>query len=71
MPQVTIYLSEELLHQVKREAKRRQLSVSAYMASLASRAARPAAWPADFLELLGSGCDIVEPDDPPPDPVTL
>jgi len=41
MPQVTIYLSEELLKQVKREAKRRQQSVSAYLSALASRAAHP------------------------------
>ncbi len=69
MAQVTIYLPDEILKHVKREAKRRKISVSAYLTSLASRAAKPPEWPPDFASLYGSCPDLKEPEDPPPGPV--
>lgn len=65
MPQVTIYLPEDILKSVKREAKRRRQSLSTFLAGLATRAARLSAWPAGFVELYGSCPDLVEPDDAP------
>ncbi|MCE7871877.1 ribbon-helix-helix protein, CopG family [bacterium CPR1] len=66
MPQVTIYLPEDVLRSVKREAKRRKQSLSAFLAALASRAAKPPAWPEDFAALYGSCPDLVEPEDAAP-----
>lgn len=69
MPQVTIYLPEDVLQHARREARRLKLSLSAYMSSLATRAASPPTWSEEFLSLFGSCPDLEEPSDPPPAPV--
>lgn len=66
MPQVTIYLPEDVLKSVRREAKRRKQSLSAFLTALASRAVKPPAWPEEFAQLYGACPDLVEPDDAAP-----
>ena len=60
MPQVTIYLPDDLLQEVRLQAKQARLSLSAYMSELTRKAVRPSRWPAGFLELYGS-CTLAEP----------
>ena len=72
MAQITIYLPEDVARRIKREAKRRKKSVSAFIADLATgRGTRPA-WPKQFFRLQGS-CkgSLRAPEDPPPDELSL
>jgi hypothetical protein len=54
MAQVTIYLPDELAERLRREAKKAGLSLSAYIASLATRKPGRSRWPAGFERLYGS-----------------
>lgn len=70
MPQVTIYLPDDLLDEVKGEARRANKSLSAFMADLARRSVRPGGWPEGFWDLFGSwDGEFTEPADPPPEAV--
>lgn len=54
MAQLTIYLPEPTIRRARREAKRRGLSVSAYVAQLVDGGGKKSsAWPKDFLETFG------------------
>jgi hypothetical protein len=54
MPQLHLYLPEEIAEQVKRRARAKQLSVSGYLAELVkSRIADD--WPEDFLAKVVGG----------------
>ena len=70
MGQVTIYLPEPLLAQIRKKAREAHKSVSAYMADLAKRDARSEEWPRSFVTLYGS-CEggLPEMEDLPPEAV--
>ena len=53
MPQITIYLPADIAAEVKKKAKALHKSLSAYLAELARREARPTRWPKRFLDLYG------------------
>jgi cytochrome P450 len=70
MAQLTIYLSEPAAREARRRARRRGKSLSAYIAELLERETARHRWPRDLVALLREGKgDLVEPDDPPPEPV--
>jgi len=54
MPQVTIYLPDELADRLRRDAKKAGTSLSAYIARLASPRPVRGRWPPDFDKLYGS-----------------
>jgi hypothetical protein len=64
MSQVTLYLPEVLAKKLKSEAKRLRMSLSAYVAQLASREVAPNAWSKQFLATFGS-CKLTEGADLP------
>jgi hypothetical protein len=67
MPQVTIYLPDELESAIRKKAKRAKKSLSAYIADLASKSVAPRQWPKGFDDLYGSWCGPPpEIEDPPP-----
>jgi hypothetical protein len=72
MAQITIYLPEEVARRIKRDAKRRNKSVSAFIAELATGRGTLSAWPKQFFRLQGS-CrgSLQAPEDPPPDELSL
>jgi hypothetical protein len=63
MAQVTIYLPDELLEAIRREARRARLSVSAFMASLASKKLTSPDSLEELAELYGSCPDLELPED--------
>ncbi len=69
MPQVTIYLPDDLLDDIKSEAKKAGKSVSAYMGELARRSVRPRHWPSGFFKLAGSCPGLTVPEDAPPEAI--
>jgi hypothetical protein len=70
MAQVTIYLPDELEKRVRSEAKRKKMSISAFLAELAARTLKPSRWPDGFDRLYGSWAgEAPELEDPPPDEV--
>jgi hypothetical protein len=72
MAQVTVYLSDEILSEARRQAKRQKKSLSAYLSDLLARETAHDQWPRSFVELLDEGGgDLVEPEDPPPEHVEL
>lgn len=54
MSQVTLYLPDELEQTLRRGARRAKKSLSAYVAELAGKRSKPAAWPKTFLRTFGS-----------------
>ena len=69
MPPVTIHLPGDLIDAARREARRRNRSLSAWIGGLVHDAVATD-WPRSFVALPhpGSG-DLVEPDDPPPEDI--
>ena len=66
MAQVTIYLPEKLAAASKRQAKRVNKSVSAWIAELIERETGTRQWPKALVEVLSHGRgSLQEPDDPP------
>lgn len=73
MKQLHLSVDEETAERLAREAARRGVSLSRYLAGLVS-ASLDAAWPEGYLgSVVGSckGLDLAEPADPPPDDVAL
>jgi hypothetical protein len=70
--QITIYVPDDVARKIKREARLRKKSVSAFIADLAAGRDGSRAWPKDFFRLQGA-CrgTLVAPEDPPPDEVAL
>jgi hypothetical protein len=54
MAQVTIYLPDDLLECLRREAKKAGTSLSAYITALAIRKTGRSRWPVGFKDLYGS-----------------
>ena len=54
MSQLTIYLPEELVREVRRRARKKGRSVSAYLAELARNDAAMSTWPEAFVATFGS-----------------
>jgi hypothetical protein len=72
MAQVTIYLSDEILSEARRRAKRQKKSLSAYLSEILARETARNQWPQSFVDLLNQGGgDLTEPEDPPPEEVDL
>jgi hypothetical protein len=72
MAQVTIYLSDEILSEARRRAKRQKKSLSAYLSEILARETAQNQWPQSFVDLLNQGGgDLTEPEDPPPEEVDL
>jgi hypothetical protein len=70
--QITIYLPDELARRIKKEARRRQKSVSAFIADLATGRSKARTWPRGFFALQGCcGGTLEVPEDPPPDELSL
>lgn len=70
MAQITLYLPDEVARRIRAEAKKAKVSVSAYMASLATAKLSPHAWPPGFAQLFGSWeGDFPPVEDAPPDSV--
>lgn len=72
MPQLNLYVSEDLASRLKRDARRAGLPLSRYVVSLLS-AGRKSAWPAGYFE---KSCgflreDFPEPVDRLPEPVEI
>jgi hypothetical protein len=59
MSQVTLYLPDALAAKLKREAKRLKMSLSAYVARIATKEVGSATWSKDFLLTYGS-CKLPE-----------
>jgi hypothetical protein len=53
MSQLTIYLPDPLLRELKDRARRQKLSVSAYLAALVRRETSPPVWSDAFLASFG------------------
>ena len=73
MPQLHLTVDEQTAKRIQREAKRRGLSVSRYLATLVARDTAPS-WPAGYLESVIGGCagtPLREPDELPLDDVEL
>ena len=72
MAQVTIYLSDEILSEARRMAKRQRKSLSAFLSEILARETAHNQWPQSFVDLLNQGGgDLTEPEDPPPEEVDL
>jgi hypothetical protein len=54
MAQLTIYLPDNVLVRLRREAKRAGTSLSAYVTQLATRSQRKSGWPRSFASLFGA-----------------
>lgn len=54
MAQVTIYIPDELMSQLKRKVQSIPKSLSAYFTDLVRRELRPSKWPKTFIDLYGS-----------------
>ena len=69
MARVTIYLPDKIARQLRGEARRRRVSLSAYVATLAKAKLRPVRSPETFIALYGSWQGTFpEAHDAPPDP---
>ena len=70
--QITIYVPDDVARRIKREAKLRKKSVSAFIAELAAGSGASPGWPRDFFRIQGS-CkgSLAVPEDPPPDELSL
>jgi len=67
MPQVTIYLPDEVAKQARQHAKKERRSLSSWVSELVKRETGEE-WPSTLIDVLESGSgDLVEPDDPPPE----
>jgi hypothetical protein len=67
MSQITIYLPDAIEAVIRREAKRARVSVSAYIARLASQKTGAKGWPKGFEKLSGSWLGpLPVTEDPPP-----
>ena len=66
MPQVSLYIDQELLDAAKRNARFEKVSLSKYV-SRALESSANAGWPTGYWELFGSLSDssFVEPEDIP------
>ena len=72
MAQITIYLPDDMARRIKREARRRRKSVSAFITDLATERSPTPTWPKEFLALQGRCKGSLEaPEDPPPEDVQL
>jgi hypothetical protein len=68
MPQVTIYLPDDVAARLRREAKKAGRSLSAYIANLATRKPERNGWPTGFSKLYGSWRgNFPEIEDSPPE----
>ncbi len=54
MAQLTLYVSDDLEKALRREAKRVNKSLSAYVAQLAGPKLKPTKWPRAFVDTFGS-----------------
>ena len=54
MPQISIYLSEEVNRELRLKARKARKSFSAYLVDLARKDLRPTSWPDAFSRLYGS-----------------
>ena len=66
MSQLTIYMPDDVVQELKRRAKKERLSVSAYVTALVKREAAPT-WSKTFLSSFGAwkGEGIEEPEELP------
>lgn len=64
MPQITLYLPEDVAREVKRLAREAHMSVSAYMTELARQAIQPGDWRQQLDALYGS-CTLNDVEDLP------
>jgi hypothetical protein len=72
MAQVTIYLPDEILSEIRRKAGQAKKSLSAFVNEILVREMEHEAWPRALVELLDSGDgDLLEPEDLPPEDVQL
>ena len=70
MAQVSIYLDEENVEYARKQARKKNQSLSAYIAELLRRDTRDSAWPQEFLDLFQHGHgDLKEPEDPIPEEI--
>ena len=68
MPQVTIYLPDDVESDIRKRAKKAKKSLSAYIAELASKGSKAREWPKGFRDLYGSWeGPFPSIDDPPPE----
>jgi hypothetical protein len=66
---VTLYVPDDLLAKLRRQAKRAGKSLSAHVVALIENR-RPAGWPSGFVDLFGSWQgEFPTPEDPPPDEI--
>ncbi|MGO9257618.1 MAG: hypothetical protein ACLQU1_15095 [Bryobacteraceae bacterium] len=72
MPQLNLYVSEDLASRLKREARRAGLPLSRYVVSLLS-AGKKSGWPPGYFEKTCGFLheDFPEPEDRLPEPVEL
>jgi hypothetical protein len=69
MPQVTIYLADQVAKQARKRAKKDKRSLSSWVSDLIKRETGEQ-WPSALIDVLESGSgDLVEPDDPPPEDI--
>ncbi len=75
MAQLSLYMTEEDMASLKREAKTKGVSVSAHAREILSnrhqveRNGWENGWPPGFFDLYGSAPDFPQPEDMQPDPV--
>ena len=68
MAQITIYLPDDMAQRIKREARRRRKSVSAFIADLATQRSPTSSWSKEILTLQGRCKGSLDaPEDPPPE----
>jgi hypothetical protein len=68
--QVTIYLPEEIIAEVRLRARKAQKSLSAFIGEVLARETMQEQWPRPFVELISTpGGDLAEPEDPLPEDV--
>jgi hypothetical protein len=72
MPQLNLYVSDELAERLKREARKANLPLSRYVASLLSAGAADG-WPADYFQAVCGFLkeDLPEPEDLVPEAVDI
>lgn len=70
MPQVSLYVDEELMRTLRADARAEGVSLSKYVAGVLARSKEPA-YPAGFFELYGrlAEVDLKRPEDPAPAPL--